>query len=54
MPPQPNTATLVPGATRAARSTAPTPVATAQPMTAATSKGTPSGSGTAPPAGTTA
>ena len=38
-PPQPNTATLEPGSTRAVLNTAPTPVVTAQPTSAARSRG---------------
>ena len=38
-PPQPTTATLAPGGTRAVLMTAPTPVVTAQPTRAATSSG---------------
>ena len=39
MPPQPMTATVDPGSTAAVRNAAPTPVITAQPMTAARSSG---------------
>ena len=52
-PPQPNTATRSPGRTPAVRHTAPVPVATAQPASAATSNGTPSGIGMQHAAGTT-
>ena len=38
-PPQPNTATVAPGSTRAVLKTAPTPVVTAQPTSAARSRG---------------
>jgi hypothetical protein len=38
-PPAPKTATLLPGRTRAVLSAAPTPVVTAQPMSAATVRG---------------
>ncbi len=44
-PPTPNTATVSPGRTRAAWWTAPYPVSTAQPSRAASTSGTPSGSG---------
>ena len=53
-PPQPITATRSPGRTPAVRQTAPVPVATAQPASAATSNGTPSGIGMQHAAGTTA
>jgi len=52
-PPSPITATLAPAGTAAVLTTEPTPVATQQPMSAATSAGVPSGIGTAAPAGTT-
>ena len=52
-PPQPNTATRSPGRTPAVRHTAPVPVATAQPASAATSNGTSSGIGMQQAAGTT-
>jgi len=39
MPPQPSTATVSPGRTPAVLSTAPTPVVTPQPMSAALSRG---------------
>jgi len=52
-PPRPITATVEPAGTSAVRRTAPTPVATPQPMSAATSAGTPSGIGTTAVAGTT-
>ncbi len=51
-PPQPITATRSPGATPAVRQTAPVPVATAQPASAAISNGTPSGIGMQQAAGT--
>ena len=51
-PPSPMTATLAPAGTSAVRVTAPTPVATQQPMSAATSAGVPSGIGIAAAAGT--
>jgi hypothetical protein len=53
-PPQPNTATRSPGRTPAVRQTAPVPVATAQPTSAATSNGTPAPIGMQHTAGTTA
>ena len=53
-PPQPNTHTRSPGRTPAVRHTAPVPVVTAQPTSAAISKGTSAGIGTQQPAGTTA
>ena len=53
-PPQPKIATLSPGRTLAVFHTAPTPVATAQPTRAATSKGTVSGIGMQHRSGTTA
>ena len=52
-PPSPITATVDPAGTAAVLSTAPTPVETPQPMSAATSGGTPSGIGTTAVAGTT-
>ena len=52
-PPRPNTTTDDPASTRAVLTTAPTPVETQQPMSAATSAGMPSGMGTAAVAGTT-
>ena len=52
-PPSPTTTTLAPAGTPAVLSTAPTPVDTPQPMSAATSAGTPSGIGTTAVAGTT-
>ena len=50
-PPRPITATLAPAGTAAVLSTAPTPVETQQPMSAATAGSTPSGSGMAAAAG---
>ena len=52
-PPSPITATLEPGSTGSVFVTAPTPVATQHPMSAATSGGVPSGIGIAAAAGTT-
>ena len=52
-PPQPNTTTRSPGRTPAVRHTAPVPVATAQPASAATSNGTSAGIGMQHAAGTT-
>ena len=52
-PPRPMTATLEPGSTAAVLSTAPTPVVTQHPMSAATAGSTPSGRGTAAASGTT-
>ncbi len=52
-PPRPMTATLAPAGTSAVLRTAPTPVETQQPMSAATPGSTPSGSGMAAAAGTT-
>ena len=52
-PPSPMTATLAPAGTAAVLSTAPTPVDTQQPMSAATPGSTPSGSGIAAVTGTT-
>ena len=52
-PPRPMTATVEPAGTSAVFTTAPTPVETPQPMSAATSGGTPSGIGTTAVAGTT-
>ena len=52
-PPRPTTATLDPAGTSAVLVTAPTPVATQQPMSAAASAGVPSGIGMAAAAGTT-
>ena len=52
-PPSPMTATVDPAGTSAVLTTAPTPVETPQPMSAATSGGTPSGIGTTALAGTT-
>src|SRR5829696_6396458 len=52
-PPQPSTTAVSPGRTRAVLVTAPTPVVTAQPISAATGKGTSSGIGTAADSGTT-
>jgi hypothetical protein len=52
-PPRPITTTLAPGSTRAVFVTAPTPVETQQPMSAATSGGVPSGITIAAWAGTT-
>ena len=52
-PPQPMTATESPGWTPAALRTAPIPVTTAQPRSAACQSGSSRGSGTAPPAATT-
>jgi hypothetical protein len=54
IPPQPITAVELPALARAVLMTAPTPVATAQPMTAATSKGTSAGMGIAPASSMTA
>ena len=51
-PPSPMTTTDSPARTRAVFSTAPAPVCTAQPSTAACSSGTDAGSGTTPAAGT--
>ncbi len=51
-PPQPMTATLAPGSTRAVLITAPTPVITPHPTSAAISNGTSSGILTAPSCGT--
>ncbi len=53
IPPQPTTHTLSPIATRAALRTAPKPVTTAQPSSAACQSGRPGGIGTALAAGTT-
>ena len=53
-PPSPMTATDAPAGTAAVLSTAPTPVVTQQPMSAATAGSVPSGSGIAAAAGTTA
>jgi hypothetical protein len=52
-PPTPNTATELPGGTRAVLATAPTPVSTAQPMSAALSSGASAGSFTTERAGAT-
>ena len=52
-PPHPITATRSPGRTPAVRQTAPTPVVTAQPTSAATSNGTSSGMRTHERSGTT-
>ena len=52
-PPSPRTATVDPAGTSAVFTTAPTPVETQHPMSAATSGGTPSGIGTTAVAGTT-
>ena len=52
-PPRPMTATVEPAWTSAVFTTAPTPVDTPHPMSAATSGGTPSGIGTTAVAGTT-
>ena len=52
-PPSPMTATVAPAGTAAVLSTAPTPVDTQQPMSAATPGSTPSGSGIAAATGTT-
>ena len=52
-PPSPMTATVDPARTSAVLTTAPTPVETPQPISAATSGGTPSGMGTTALAGTT-
>ncbi len=52
-PPRPITATDDPAGTSAVLSTAPTPVVTQQPMSAAAAGSTPSGSGIAAAAGTT-
>ena len=52
-PPSPMTATLEPGRTSAVLSTAPTPVDTQQPISAATAGSTPSGSAIAAASGTT-
>jgi hypothetical protein len=52
-PPQPNTASDSPASTRAVLSTAPTPVITEQPISAALSSGIASGMGTACDAWTT-
>ena len=53
-PPRPMTATLAPAGTAAVLTTAPTPVETQQPMSAATAGSTPSGSAIAAASGTTA
>ena len=53
-PPQPITATVAPSGTAAVLRTEPMPVATAQPIRAATSSGASRRIGTAPEAGTTA
>src|SRR5262249_17503974 len=53
-PPQPKTATDSPAFTAATLRTAPRPVTTPQPSSADCHRGRPSGSGTAPPAATTA
>src|SRR5713226_4358189 len=52
-PPTPNTATLLPAVTAAVLNTAPTPVITAQPISAALSSGASSGSFTHALAGAT-
>src|SRR5829696_1099243 len=52
-PPQPSTTAVSPGRTRAVLITAPTPVVTAHPISAATGKGTSRGIGTAADSGTT-
>ena len=52
-PPSPITATVAPAGTSAVLRTAPTPVETQQPMSAATAGSTPSGSGIAAASGTT-
>ena len=52
-PPSPMTATVEPGSTAAVLSTAPTPVETQQPMSAATAGSTPSGRAMAAATGTT-
>ncbi len=52
-PPSPMTATVAPAGTAAVLSTAPTPVVTQQPMSAATAGSVPSGTGIAAAAGTT-
>ncbi len=52
-PPQPITTTDAPGSTLAVFQTAPTPVVTAQPISAATSIGTSDGMRIAPASGTT-
>ena len=52
-PPSPITATVAPAGTSAVLRTAPTPVETQQPMSAATAGSTPSGSGMAAASGTT-
>ena len=52
-PPQPNTATRSPGATRAVRHAAHTPVVTAQPTSAATANGTSAAMGMQERSGTT-
>ena len=52
-PPSPITATLAPAGTAAVLSTAPTPVVTQQPMSAATAGSTPSGRAIAAASGTT-
>ena len=52
-PPRPMTATLAPGGTSAVLRTAPTPVVTQQPISAATAGSTPSGIGMAASTGTT-
>jgi hypothetical protein len=52
-PPRPITATELPGGTAAVFVTAPTPVATQQPMSAAAAGSMPWGIGTAAAAGTT-
>jgi hypothetical protein len=54
VPPVPITATRSPGRTPAVRQTAPTPLVTAQPSSAATSNGTSEGIWTHDRAGTTA
>ena len=54
VPPRPKTATRSSGRTPAVRQTAPTPDVTAQPTSAATSNGTPSGMRTQERSGTTA
>ena len=52
-PPQPMTATVAPGGTPAVLRTAPTPVATAQPTSAASSSGASARTRIAPDSGTT-
>ena len=53
-PPQPITATLSPGWTRALKAAAPTPVVTLQPMSANWAKSRVAGAGMQPASGTTA